>query len=450
MRATSRPKIPFIIQIKFIPPVISKPQTITQKTTMRTISLSKVHPNLDVRLETLLANEQIKHSTNLNLSLTEVPSSQAILKAQAILTSLQLLPDYNNLYTSFEEITINTAKVIFDCQYANVRSISSNQMYNTVLSALLSQNDTILGLDTKFGGSFDHNSTITISNKTFKTISYGICPESGWEDIADLLSKTMTYRPKLIVASPVSCSSTIDWFFFRRIADLVGALLLADISHIAAQVATKSLPSPLFHCDLITMATNTSLRGPSGGLILTNKQPISERISAYQNLNDLPKSSISDLTTKAQSLAEVQQPSFRAWMETLTANTHALTSGLSKRNINIPSNWPFYHQIPLNLTNLKITPSHAKHWLNRCYILITDPDPLFSLAWHHSSSRLSPLQSSIRSIPLHELRTISDMIGEALLSMKDNKPLPYPIETNIRMKVLSLADSYPVYIPYIL
>ncbi|PIM96082.1 Serine hydroxymethyltransferase [Candidatus Hodgkinia cicadicola] len=450
MKRTPIQRTPFIIQIKNQPPVPSKPQTNLPKTTTKIITLAKTHPNLDVRLESLLANEQIKYSTNLNLSLTSPPSSQATLKAQAILFSLQPLPNYSNIFTSLEQITINTAKVVFGCSYANVRSNSSTQMYNTVLSALLSQNDTILGLDTKFGGNFTHNSTITISNKTFKTLSYGSDSNTRWEDLAEVASKIMTFKPKLIIVNPFSCSTPTSWLFFRRIAALADSLLLADISHITDQVASKLLPSPLFHCDLITTTTDTTLKGAPGGLILTNKQSISDRISAYQNLNGLPSCSITDLTATAQALAEAYQPSFKLWMKNLTANTKALTSGLSKRNINISSNWPLCHQIPLNLTKLRITPNHAKHWLNRCYITITDPDPSFSFSWHHSNLRLSALHSTIRAIPPHELTTISEMLGEALLSMRNNTPLPYPIETNIRINVLSLADTYPVHVPFIL
>ncbi|PIM95727.1 Serine hydroxymethyltransferase [Candidatus Hodgkinia cicadicola] len=345
-----------------------------------------------------------------------------------------------------EKVAIERAKDLFKCKYANVQPHSGSQMNQAVMLALLSPGDTIMGMDLKCGGHLTHGSTVNISGMWFNSVSYGVDPKTGLIDMNEVLNCAIRHRPKLIIAGASSYPRTIDWKMFRRIADAVDSYLLADISHIAGLIVSGLCPSPIDHCDIVTTTTHKSLRGPRGGLILSNNQELFEHISdaVFPGLQGGPM--INVIAAKAVAFLEAKQDDYKAWGKSVIENAKAMVERFKSKGIDVVSNGTDNHLVVIDLRKLNITGKQAATWLDRCYIISnknTIPNDLLS-ASTTSGLRLGTCACTSRGLNKNDFERIADIIANILLEIKEKGEVSLVLEANTRREVLSLADKYPI------
>ena len=222
-----------------------------------------------------------------------------------------------------ETLAIERAKKLFDCGYANVQPNSGSQMNQAVFLALLQPGDTFMGLDLNSGGHLTHGSPVNMSGKWFKVASYGVRKQDERLDMAEIREAALAARPKLIIAGGTAYSRIWDWAAFREIADEVGAYLMVDMAHIAGLVAGGQHPSPLPHAHVVTTTTHKSLRGPRGGMILTNHEDIAKKINSavFPGLQGGPLMHV--IAAKAVAFGEALDPSFKDYARAVIANAQA-------------------------------------------------------------------------------------------------------------------------------
>ncbi|PIM95036.1 Serine hydroxymethyltransferase [Candidatus Hodgkinia cicadicola] len=409
---------------------------------------------LDILVESILKNELVRQATSLNFIASENLVSKAVLEAQNNVFINKYAEGYpgNRYYEGcefadeLEKVAIDRAKRLFKCEYANVQPHSGSQMNQAVMLALLSPGDTIMGMDLKCGGHLTHGSAVNISGMWFNSVSYGVDPKTGTIDMNEVLNVAIRHRPKLIIVGTTSYPRTIDWKAFRRVADIVDSFLLADISHIAGLVVTGLHPSPIDHCDVVTTTTHKSLRGPRGGLILSNNRELFDRISnaVFPGLQGGPMMNI--IAAKAVAFLEAQQDEYKTWTKSVVENAKAMVKRFKNKKIDVVSNGTDNHLVMIDLKNLGVTGKQVASWLDRCYIISnknTIPNDLLSVNTT-SGLRLGTCACTSRGLKKKDFERIADMIADVILEIKNKGEVSLQLETRTRMEVLDLADKYPI------
>ena len=225
-----------------------------------------------------------------------------------------------------ETLAIERAKQLFGANFANVQPNSGSQMNQAVFLALLQPGDTFMGLDLNSGGHLTHGSPVNMSGKWFKVVSYGVRKDDHLLDMDEVERLAHEHKPKLILAGGTAYSRIWDWKRFREIADAVGAYLMVDMAHIAGLVAGGVHPSPVPHAHVTTTTTHKSLRGPRGGMILTNDEDIAKKINSavFPGLQGGPLMHV--IAAKAVAFKEALQPEFKSYAEQVVANARALAA----------------------------------------------------------------------------------------------------------------------------
>ncbi len=408
----------------------------------------------DTLIESILKNELTRQTTSLNLIATENLVSKAVFKINTNVFINKYTEGYlgSRYYEGcefvdkLEETAIDRAKCLFKCKYANVQPYSGSQMNQAVVLALLSSGDTIMAMDQKYGGYLKHGSVVNISGMWFKSISYGIDPKTGLINMDEVLNCAMRYRPRLIIVDPNLYPRKIDWKAFRQIADTVESFLLADISHIAGLIVTGLHPSPIGYCDVVTTTTHRSLRGPHGGLILSNNKELFNRISdsLFPGLQDGPMMNI--IAAKAMTFLEVQQNDYKTWIKSVVENAKAMVERFKIKNINVVSNGTDNHLIIIDLKTLGIANKQVTSLLNRCCIVLNKnivskgslPTNIIS------NLRLSTCACTSRGLTKEDFEKVADMIADILLEIKNKGELSLSLEDNTRKQVLNITNKYPI------
>ncbi|MFV0359962.1 serine hydroxymethyltransferase, partial [Tropicimonas sp.] len=229
-----------------------------------------------------------------------------------------------------EDLAIDRAKELFGCDFANVQPNSGSQMNQAVFLALLKPGDTFMGLDLNSGGHLTHGSPVNMSGKWFNVVSYGVRKQDQLLDMEAIAESARTHKPKLIVAGGTAYSRVWDWAAFRKIADEVGAWLMVDMAHIAGLVAGGQHPSPLPHAHVVTTTTHKSLRGPRGGMVLTNDADLAKKINSavFPGLQGGPLMHV--IAAKAVAFGEALQPGFKDYAAQVVKNAQAMADELMK------------------------------------------------------------------------------------------------------------------------
>ncbi len=408
----------------------------------------------DVLVKSILKNELNRQTTSLNLTTSENLVSKAVLKANSNVFINKCAVGYsgNRYYEGcefvdeLEQVAINRAKCLFKCKYANVQPHSGNQMNQAVILALLSSGDTIMGMDLKHGGYFMHGSVVNISGMWLKGISYGIDPKTGLIDMNEVLNVAMKYRPRLIIAGSSSYPRTIDWKAFRQVANTSDSFLSTDISHIAGLIVTGLYPSPIEYCDVVTTTTHRSLRGPHGGLILSNNQELFGRISCtlFSEIQGGPMMSI--ITAKAVAFFETQQDDYKTWTKSVIENAKAMVERFKIKKIDVVSNGTDNHLVIIDLKVLGIADKQVTFWLNRCHIVLSKniiprgilPANIISIL------KLGTCACTSRGLKKEDFERVADMIADVLLEIKDKGKLSPLLETKTKNQVLDITNKYPI------
>lgn len=269
-----------------------------------------------------------------------------------------------------EDLARERAKQLFHCTYANVQPHSGAQANLAVEFAVLKPGDTMMGMDLNMGGHLTHGSPANISGTYYHVVPYGV-NEEGFIDYDQLMELAMENHPKLIIAGASAYSRIIDFKKFREVADACGAILMADIAHIAGLVATGLHPSPIGIADVVTTTTHKTLRGPRGGLILANEdvaKALKINKAVFPGIQGGPLEHV--IAAKAVCFKEDLQPEFKVYQQQILDNAQALCKGLQKRGIKIVSDGTDNHLMNVDLTNFDETGKEVEKWLDDAHITV--------------------------------------------------------------------------------
>ena len=267
-----------------------------------------------------------------------------------------------------ETLAIERAKKLFGCTYANVQPHSGAQANLAVEYAVLKPGDTLMGMNLSHGGHLTHVSPANISGAYFNIVAYGV-DENGFIDYDELMRIAMESKPKMIIAGASAYARTIDFKKFREVADACGAVLMADIAHIAGLVAAGLHPSPFPWCDIVTTTTHKTLRGPRGGLILASQEAADKfklNKAVFPGIQGGPLEHV--IAAKAVCFKEALDPSFKVYAQNIIDNAKALADGLMKRDVDIVSGGTDNHLMLVDLTRDDLTGKEVEKWLDEAHI----------------------------------------------------------------------------------
>ncbi|MBR6552150.1 MAG: serine hydroxymethyltransferase [Clostridia bacterium] len=338
-----------------------------------------------------------------------------------------------------ENLAIERAKKLFNCNFANVQPHSGSQANFAVYFALLNPGDTVLGMSLADGGHLTHGSPVNVSGKYFNFESYGV-DENGILNYDELERKANEFKPKMIVAGASAYPRTIDFKRIKDIADSVNALFMVDMAHIAGLVASGMHPSPVPYADVVTSTTHKTLRGPRGGLILTNNEEIAAKVnkSIFPGIQGGPLMHI--VAAKAICFGEALKPEFKEYGKRIISNCKALENSLCAQGIDMVSGGSDNHLLLLDLRSLNITGKELEHRLDNVYIttnknaIPNDPQTPFVT----SGIRVGTAAVSTRGFGAHEMLKIAEFIKLAATDYENN--IEY-----IRNGVTEICNKYPLY-----
>lgn len=267
-----------------------------------------------------------------------------------------------------EDLARDRAKKLFGCEYVNVQPHSGAQANLAVEFAILKPGDTLMGMDLSQGGHLTHGSPANISGAYFNVVPYGV-NEDGYIDYDKLMETAMEAKPKLIIAGASAYARAIDFTKFREVADACGAVLMADIAHIAGLVATGLHQSPIGIADVVTTTTHKTLRGPRGGMIMSMQDAADKwkfNKAVFPGIQGGPLEHV--IAGKAVCLKEALQPDFKVYQQQILDNAQALCKGLQNRGIKIVSNGTDNHLMLIDLTNFDLTGKEVEKWMDDAHI----------------------------------------------------------------------------------
>ena len=348
-----------------------------------------------------------------------------------------------------ENLAIDRAKQLFGCNFANVQANSGSQMNQAVFLGLLQPGDTFMGLDLNSGGHLTHGSPVNMSGKWFNVVSYGVDKDTHQLNIDEIERIAQEHKPKLIIAGGTAYSREWDWAAFRRIADSIDAYLMVDMSHIAGLVAAGVHESPIPHAHVVTSTTHKSLRGPRGGLILSNDEAIAKKMNSavFPGLQGGPLMHV--IAAKAVAFGEALQPDFKAYAQQVKDNARALAASLMDNGMDIVSGGTDNHSMLVDLRPKKATGKRAEAALGRAAITCNkngipfDPEKPFVT----SGIRLGSPAGTSRGFGEEEFREIGNLISEVMdgLMVANDDDANQAVEKAVHDKVMELTARFPVY-----
>ena len=409
----------------------------------------------DPELAAAVGRELGRQQSQIELIASENIVSRAVLEAQGSVLTNKYAEGYPGrryyggceFVDIAEQLAIDRAKRLFDCTFANVQPHAGAPANEAVYLALLRPGDTILGMSLAAGGHLTHGSAANISGKWFKAVSYGVRQEDARIDFDEVARQAETHKPKLIIAGGSAYPRIIDFARFREIADRVGAYLMVDMAHFAGLVAGKAHPSPLPHAHVVTTTTHKTLRGPRGGMILSNDEEIGKRINSaiFPGLQGGPL--MHAIAAKAVAFGEALRPSFAAYAKAVVENAQTLAATLVEGGMAIVSGGTDTHLMLVDLRPLGLTGRAAEQALERAGITCNkngipfDPEkPTVT-----SGVRLGSPAATTRGFGTAEFRQVGLWITEVLRGLAQRPDDNGACEARVRSAVKALCDRFPIY-----
>jgi len=410
----------------------------------------------DPEIADAIGKELKRQREKIELIASENIVSKAVLEAQGSILTNKYAEGYPGKryyggceYVDIvEQLAIDRAKQLFDAQFANVQPNSGSQMNQAVFLALLQPGDSFMGLDLNAGGHLTHGSPVNMSGKWFKPIAYGVRPDDQLLDMDEIATIARENRPKLIIAGGTAYSRIWDFEAFRRIADEVGAYLMVDMAHFAGLVAGGAHPNPVPHAHVVTTTTHKSLRGPRGGIILTNDEAIAKKMNSavFPGLQGGPLMHV--IAAKAVAFKEALQPDFKAYAAQVVANARALAAALQAEGLDIVSGGTDNHLMLVDLRPKQAKGKDAEKALDRASITCNkngipfDPEKPFVT----SGVRLGTPAGTTRGFGEAEFRQIGGMIAEVVDGLRKNGPDgDAQAEQSVARRVQELCGRFPIY-----
>jgi len=347
-----------------------------------------------------------------------------------------------------EQLAIDRAKQLFGCAFANVQPHSGAQANQAVLLALLQPGDTILGMSLAAGGHLTHGAAPNLSGKWFRAVQYGVRREDGLLDYDELERLARAEKPKLIIAGGSAYPRTIDFARIRRVADEMGAWFMVDMAHFAGLVAAGLFPSPLPHAHVVTTTTHKTLRGPRGGMVLSNDQELGRKINSavFPGLQGGPLMHV--IAGKAVAFAEALRPEFRTYQAAVVANARVLAKTLAEQGLAIVTGGTDCHLLLVDLRPKRVTGKAAEASLERALITANknavpfDPEkPAIT-----SGIRLGSPAATTRGFGMREFREIGLMIDQVIEGLaRSNNGANDSAERAVAARVRALCARFPIY-----
>ncbi len=347
-----------------------------------------------------------------------------------------------------EQLAIDRAKQLFGCEFANVQPHSGSQANQGVFTALIKPGDTILGMNLASGGHLTHGAKPNQSGKWFNAVQYGVRKQDNLLDYDEVESLAKEHRPKLIIAGGSAIPRQIDFARFREIADSVGAILMVDMAHFAGLVAAGEHPSPFPHAHVATTTTHKTLRGPRGGMILTNDADIAKKVNSaiFPGIQGGPLMHV--IAAKAVAFGEALRPEFKTYQQAVRANAVVLAETLMKGGLDIVTGGTDTHVMLVDLRPKGVKGNATEQALGRAHITCNkngipfDPEkPMVT-----SGVRLGTPAGTTRGFGEEEFRLIGELIVEVVDGLAANGAEGNgAVEESVKTRVLALCERFPMY-----
>lgn len=403
-----------------------------------------------------LTHELDREQNQIELIASENIVSKAVLEAQGSVFTNKYAEGYpgKRYYQGcapsdeVETLAIERAKKLFNAGFANVQPHSGAQANGAVMLALVKPGDTILGMSLDAGGHLTHGAKAAMSGKWFNAVQFGVNPDTHLIDFDEVERLAKEHRPKIIIAGGSAYPRIIDFARFRAIADEVGAIFHVDMAHFAGLVAGGVHPNPLEHAHVVTNTTHKTLRGPRGGMIMTNDEAIAKKVNSavFPGLQGGPLMHV--IAAKAVAFGEALRPDFKTYAAATIANAKVLAATLHERGANLVSGGTDTHLALVDLTPLGITGRDADEALERAAItcnkngIPNDPLPPIKT----SGIRVGSPAGTTRGFGVAEFREIGHMISDVLEGLRQKgEHGDAAVEAEVRLRVRELCSRFPIY-----
>lgn len=400
---------------------------------------------MDIRIKEALEKEEIRQQNNIELIASENYASKDVMALQGSIFTNKYAEGYSGKryyggcvnVDTVEDLAIEYVTKLFNCKYANVQPHSGSSANMAVYKALLNVGDKVMGMNLSHGGHLTHGYPINFSGLEYEIISYDVDPKTEMIDYDKLEQLAIDTKPKMIIAGGSAYSRIIDFKRFREIADKVGAYLMVDMAHIAGLVATGLHPSPIPYADVVTSTTHKTLRGPRGGIILTNDEEIAKKINkiVFPGIQGGPLMHV--IAAKAECFYEALQPEFKTYQEQVLKNIKALAKILSDNGLRIISGGTDNHLILVDVTSLGINGKEAEKLLDDVNITVNKNTIPFDKEspFKTSGIRLGSPAMTTRGLKEEDF----EEIGHIIIDTFHNKD-----KEELKLRVKKITDKYPL------
>ncbi len=405
----------------------------------------------DADLWNAIAKEEERQQNNIELIASENVVSKAVMAAQGSILTNKYAEGYpgrryyggTDVVDVVETLAIERAKEIFGAKFANVQPHSGSQANCAAYMALIDPGDTVMGMDLAAGGHLTHGAPVSFSGQTYNFVSYSVDPETELLDFDAILKQAQEVKPKLIVAGASAYSQIIDFSKFREIADAVGAKLMVDMAHIAGLVAAGLHPSPVPYAHITTTTTHKTLRGPRGGLILTNDENLAKKINSaiFPGIQGGPLEHV--VAAKAVSFKEVLDPAFKEYAANVIKNSKAMAAVfLQDPDFRIISGGTENHLFLVDVTKVVENGKVAQNFLDEVNITLNKNSiPYETLSpFKTSGIRIGSAAITARGFGEEESRKVAELIIKTLKNAENEAVLE-----EVRSEVKALTDAFPLY-----
>lgn len=405
----------------------------------------------DADLWNAIAKEEERQQNNIELIASENVVSKAVMAAQGSILTNKYAEGYpgrryyggTDVVDVVETLAIERAKEIFGAKFANVQPHSGSQANCAAYMALIEPGDTVMGMDLAAGGHLTHGAPVSFSGQTYNFVSYSVDPETELLDFDAILKQAQEVKPKLIVAGASAYSQIIDFSKFREIADAVGAKLMVDMAHIAGLVAAGLHPSPVPYAHITTTTTHKTLRGPRGGLILTNDEELAKKINSaiFPGIQGGPLEHV--VAAKAVSFKEVLDPAFKEYAANVIKNSKAMVEVfVQDPDFRIISGGTENHLFLVDVTKVVENGKVAQNLLDEVNITLNKNSiPYETLSpFKTSGIRIGSAAITARGFGEEESRKVAELIIKTLKNAENEAVLE-----EVRSEVKALTDAFPLY-----
>jgi len=406
--------------------------------------------NVDSEIFDIIKEEEKRQEFGIELIASENFVTPAVMEACGSVLTNKYAEGYPNkryyggceVVDKAEKLAIERAKELFDCQFANVQAHSGSQANMAVYKSLINLGDTILGMSLDHGGHLTHGKNVNFSGKDYKVVSYGVKKEDETIDYEEMRKVALEAKPKIIIAGASAYPRIIDFKKFREVADEIGAYLMVDMAHIAGLVATGAHPSPFPHAHVVTTTTHKTLRGPRGGMILTNDEEIAKKINQtiFPGIQGGPLMHI--IAGKAVAFKEALSPEFKSYQEQVVKNAKILALELENEGFRIVSGGTDNHLMLLDLTPKNITGKDAEAALGKAEITVNKNGIPYDTRSPFVTSGIRIGTPAITSRGFKEEET--SLVAKFIARVLNNIDNPEEI-SKVREEVKELCTKLPLY-----